>query len=635
MIKFPSNFRIRNNSRNNLEPHEVFLDHLAQQREREIPESEHKLERPLPDKAYLTLLLGVLLVFGVLIGRSFWFQIVQGEEHALRAQNNQFVVQSIRAERGVIYDQSMKQLVYNRTTYRLVADPSELPSGEAQRIWLIKRLAEFTGLPSEEIAVKIETEAGGKLVLQEDLDYEQVILWETKREDWPGISLERQLARQYSNEGGLSHLLGYVSRSDFQGAAGLESYYDGYLRDRPGQRQLERDAQGRILEEVIIREPEPGDSLVLNIDYELQSIIEDVLKKKMEEAGSQEANAVAIDPRNGAVRALVSFPGYDNNVFSRTLSTEDMNEVINQPDFSLFNQAISGIGYATGSVIKPLLAVAALEEGIIDPDRQIYAPEKICIPHAYTGSEQCFHDWRFHGWTDLRKAIASSVNVYFYMIGGGYQEVRGLGPNKIIEWLGKFGWNQTTGIDLPNEGKGVLPEINQNWRLGNTYHLSIGQGHFSVTPLQVAVAYAALANGGVLYQPQVVNQIIRQMNGAQVVVREFTPIVANPSVASYENIKIVQEGMRQAVTSPQGSTYLLNSLPVTSAAKTGTAQTGRDNVYHNWIALFAPYEDPELVMVFMIRDVHDSMVAVRSVAYDVLDLYFSGKNDKFSQNQEP
>jgi penicillin-binding protein 2 len=225
--------------------------------------------------------------------------------------------------------------------------------------------------------------------------------------------------------------------------------------------------------------------------------------------------------------------------------------------------------------------------------------------------------------------------VYFYMIGGGYQEVRGLGPNKIIEWLGKFGWNQTTGIDLPNEGKGVLPEINQNWRLGNTYHLSIGQGHFSVTPLQVAVAYAALANGGVLYQPQVVNQIIRQMNGAQVVVREFTPIVANPSVASYENIKIVQEGMRQAVTSPQGSTYLLNGLPVTSAAKTGTAQTGRDNVYHNWIALFAPYEDPELVMVFMIRDVHDSMVAVRSVAYDVLDLYFSGKNDKFSQNQEP
>lgn len=635
MIKFPSNFRIRNNSRNNLEPHEVFLDHLAQQREREIPESEHKLERPLPDKAYLTLLLGVLLVFGVLIGRSFWFQIVQGEEHALRAQNNQFVVQSIRAERGVIYDQSMKQLVYNRTTYRLVADPSELPSGEAQRIWLIKRLAEFTGLPSEEIAVKIETEAGGKLVLQEDLDYEQVILWETKREDWPGISLERQLARQYSNEGGLSHLLGYVSRSDFQGAAGLESYYDGYLRDRPGQRQLERDAQGRILEEVIIREPEPGDSLVLNIDDELQSIIEDVLRKKMEEVGSQEANAVAIDPRNGAIRALVSFPGYDNNVFSRTLSTEDMNEVINQPDFSLFNQAISGIGYATGSVIKPLLAVAALEEGIIDPDRQIYAPEKICIPHAYTGSEQCFHDWRFHGWTDLRKAIASSVNVYFYMIGGGYQEVRGLGPNKIIEWLGKFGWNQTTGIDLPNEGRGVLPEIDQDWRLGNTYHLSIGQGHFSVTPLQVAVAYAALANGGVLYQPQVVNQIIRQMNGAQVVVREFTPIVANPSVASYENIKIVQEGMRQAVTSPQGSTYLLNSLPVTSAAKTGTAQTGRDNVYHNWIALFAPYEDPELVMVFMIRDVHDSMVAVRSVAYDVLDLYFSDKNDKFSQNQEP
>lgn len=634
MIKFPSNFRIRNNSGSNLEPHEVFLDHLAQQREGEIPEAEHKLEKPLPDKAFWALLFGVLLLFGALVGRSFWFQIVEGQEHALQAKSNQFVVRSIRAERGVIYDQSMKQLVHNRTAYRLVIHSSELPLEVSQKAWLVKRLADFTELSSEAIIEKIEIGEGRSFVLLEDLDYDQVILWETKGEEWPGVSLERQQVRRYSNEASLSHLLGYVSRADIQGAAGLEKYYDEYLRDRPGQRQLERDAKGKVLEEVIIQEPEPGDSLVLNIDYELQTIIEDVLRNKMEEVGSREANAVALDPRNGAVRALVSLPDYDNNVFSRSLSSEEIDELVNQPDFSLFNQAISGIGYATGSVIKPLLAVAALEEGIINPDRQIYAPEKICVAHAYTGEEQCFHDWRFHGWTDLRTAIANSVNVYFYMIGGGHQDVRGLGPNKIIEWLEKFGWNQSTGIDLPSEGRGVLPEINQAWRLGNTYHLSIGQGRFSVTPLQVASAYAALANRGILYQPQVVNQIVRQMNGERIVVRDFTPIIVNPSIASYENIKIVQEGMRQAVTSPRGSTYILNDLVVTSATKTGTAQTGQDKIYHNWIALFAPYEDPELVLVFMIRDVHDSMVAVRSVARDVLDLHFSNKSDKFSQDDE-
>jgi len=164
--------------------------------------------------------------------------------------------------------------------------------------------------------------------------------------------------------------------------------------------------------------------------------------------------------------------------------------------------------------------------------------------------------------------------------------------------------------------------------------LSIGQGRFSVTPLQVASAYAALANGGILYQPQVVQQVVRQIDGEMVIVRDFNPIIVNSSVASYENIKIVQEGMRQAVTSPQGSTYLLNSLPVSVATKTGTAQTGQEAVYHNWIALFAPYEEPELVMVFMIRDVHDSMVAVRSVAHDVLNLYFGEKSDKFMEDEE-
>ncbi len=612
-----------------IEPHEVFLDKLAQDKEREIPESDGKIERPLAEKKIWLLWCGVVFIFLVLLGRISWFQLVGGQEYLHRAANNRFIASAIRAERGVIYDRFMNQLVRNQTVYRLIIDPNGLPSDPVQREWWQKRLSDFTEIPDAELNEKLHSKNESRIILQADLTYDQIIIWETKSEDWPGVVVEKDLIRHYVEEGGLSHVLGYVSRADQIGAAGIEQYYDNYLKDRPGSRQIERDARGRILADKIVEEPQPGYSLVLNIDHELQVIMERVLREKMIEVGASEANAVALDPRNGAVRALVSMPGYDNNIFGHFLSAEEMSEMTARPDFSLFNQAISGIGYATGSIIKPIISVAALEEKVIDPDQKIYAPQKICATHRYTGEQQCFRDWRFHGMTDLRRAIAESVNTYFYIIGGGYQNIQGLGPNKLRNWLERFNWGELTGIDLPNEGQGILPKIDENWRLGNTYHLSIGQGIFSVTPVQVATAYAAIANGGVVYQPQVVDRIIHQNGGQKELIQEIQPKTTNSSVASLESIQVVREGMRQAVTSPQSPTHSLNNLKVTTALKTGTAQTDRDRVYHNWIALFAPYEEPEIVMVFMIRDVYGSMIAVRSVAQEVLGLYFDHKDDKF------
>lgn len=629
-MEYFSKLKINKNFRDNLEPHEVFLDRLAQEREKEIPESEGKIEKPISEKKLWSLFIFVLVIFLFLAGVSFWYQIVNGREYFIRANGNQFVVSSIRAERGVIYDMNLNQLVENQTTYRLMLDPSGMPEDGAEQDFLLAKIIDFTGLSSGELTEKIQENKETPFVLCSDLSYDQIIYWETKSEEWPGVYLDRQLIRRYPQEGGLAHVMGYVSRAEKKGASGLEAYYDNELQDKPGIRQIERDAQGRIINEEIVKNPEPGNSLILNLDYELQILMESSLRAKMEEVGSREANAIAIDPRNGAVRAIVSIPSYDNNIFSRSLSVEEIDEMTNNPDFSLFNQAISGIGYPTGSVIKPLIGVAALEENIIDPDKYIFAPAEICIPHIYTGKQQCYKDWQFHGMTDLRRAIAESVNTYFYMIGGGYQDIRGLGPDKIKSWLARFGWDRITGIDLPNEGRGLLPEIDENWRLGNTYHFSIGQGNFSVTPLQVANAYVALANGGTLYRPQLVHQIVRQVDGEMMVIEEKMPQIIDASVASYDNIKVIREGMRQAVTSPQSSTHSLDSLPVSLAVKTGTAQTGRDNVYHNWIALFAPYEEPEIVMVFMICDVDESMIAVRSVAQDVLNLYFSDKNDKFN-----
>jgi penicillin-binding protein 2 len=310
------------------------------------------------------------------------------------------------------------------------------------------------------------------------------------------------------------------------------------------------------------------------------------------------------------------------------MSNKELEDIKNNPQFSLFNQALSGVGYPTGSIIKPIIGIAALEEGIITPQTKIYCPEKICVANKYTGGEQCFHDWKFHGTSDIYRAIAESINPFFYTIGGGYKGIRGLGVEKIKAWLEEFGWGQKTGIDLPEEGKGILPSLDGAWYLGDTYHLSIGQGPFAATPLQVASAFSAIANGGTLYQPKIVKEITKNLEGETKIIEEKSPIVVNPQVASQEMIQVIREGMRQSVTSVQGSARILNNLNVKVAAKTGTAQTGQEKHYHNWIVAFAPYQDPEIVLVLMIKDVPEQMVAVRGISRDILEWFFIDHYDK-------
>jgi len=268
-----------------------------------------------------------------------------------------------------------------------------------------------------------------------------------------------------------------------------------------------------------------------------------------------------------------------------------------------------------------LMGVAALEEGVIKPNTQLYCPLEICVQNPWFADKQdCYADWKYHGTSDLRRAIAESVNTFFYQIGGGYKDFVGLGAIKIKKWLQVFNWGSKTGIDLPEEGAGILPNPGDDWHLGDTYHLSIGQGSFSMTPLQVASAYAAIANGGTLFQPQVVQEVV---DSEKNVLEKFEPKILREISAKAENLKVVKEGMRQAVTSPQGSSYLLSSLPVSAAAKTGTAQTGKEDVYHNWVTVFAPYDDPQIVLSIVIENVQGVQAAALPAAQDVLNWYFS------------
>jgi penicillin-binding protein 2 len=351
----------------------------------------------------------------------------------------------------------------------------------------------------------------------------------------------------------------------------------------------------------------------------LQKKIKSELEKSILNVGANAGIAVALNPKTGGVLSMVSLPDFNNNLFSQEISSEDWEEVSENSQRPLFNRVISGYGYPTGSVIKPLIGVAALEEDIINKNTTIYCPEEICVWNKYLKKDECFKDWTFHGSSDLKRAIAESVNTFFYIIGGGHEDFEGLGAEKIIKYLKLFNWGNKTGIDLPQEGKGILPEIDNSWRLGDTYHLSIGQGPFTATPIEVASAFGAIANGGKLISPRIVNKIIDSSNDKEVLETIGSELIRE-NFLEKENVDFIKEGMRQTVTN--GSAVTLNNLPVTSAAKTGTAESSKENHYHHWVVVFAPYEDPEIVLVIMVEDIKGIKSATLPVAKEVLDWYF-------------
>jgi penicillin-binding protein 2 len=404
----------------------------------------------------------------------------------------------------------------------------------------------------------------------------------------------------------------------------LEESYDDILAANPGELQVKRDVFGNPIDKEISVEPSPGQSIVLYLDADLQKQLTAIMEKIIGGVGAKSGAAVALDPKTGGVLAMASFPTFDNNLFSQGMSQDQWQAISSNTQNPLFNRAIAGT-YLTGSVIKPLIASAVLQEEIISPEKDLYCEGKIDIPNPWDPTIFTVKkDWAAHGWTDLRKALAESCDVYFYTVGGGFGNQVGLGPTKIKEYLELFGWNEKTGIDLPEEVEGFLPDKQwkketwgQDWWDGDTYNLSIGQGFLQITPLEVASAFVAIDNGGTLYKPQVVKEVL---NG-----QVFEPEIIRQDFIDPENLTVVREGMRQAVTgasSPQASAVLLNSLPVATAAKTGTAELGGD-VYHNWVTVFAPYDDPQIVLTVVIEKVKGVQSAVLPLAQEVLNWYFT------------
>ncbi|MFH1460848.1 MAG: penicillin-binding transpeptidase domain-containing protein, partial [Patescibacteria group bacterium] len=398
-----------------------------------------------------------------------------------------------------------------------------------------------------------------------------------------------------------------------------------------GQEQFEVDSLGKTQRLLAIKPAQPGQGLMLHLDRGLQEKLYQSLDqalKKLRASGesTRKAAALAINPKDGGIRALVSLPSFDNNLFAQGISQEELIVLKNDPNEPFLNRALAG-QYPSGSIIKPLIAAAALEEKAVKPNQTIDCQGGLAIANEYN-PEIIYHfpDWKAHGLTDIIKAIAESCNVFFYTIGGGYGKIDGLGINKIKEYLQDFGLGQTTGIDLPYEQIGLIPDPDwkakakegEPWYLGDTYHLAIGQGDILVTPLQMALAISAIANNGTLYQPQVVDKIIDQDKD---LIKDVFPQKVRENFIDLSNLKIVQQGMRQAVLT--GSARALASLPVTAAGKTGTAQFGNQDKTHAWFVGYAPYQEPEIVIVVLIEAGGGGDQTAVPVAKEVLEWYFS------------
>ncbi len=595
----------------------------------------------------------VMVVFVlILLTKTAWLQIVRGDYYYQMAEGNRVRIQRIEPKRGVIYDRNLNSLVRNKANFLLYMIPADLPDDENEQNEIINKISQILEFKTfDEISAllgdvpKYSLEAFQPLFIADNIEYDKAMKLYLESENWPGIVLSNKFRREYLNTVkyddderlyglSFSHILGYTGKIndkelekfggeylpiDYIGKMGIEYFWENELKGSSGKKQIEVDALGK--EKKILGQVEAvdGHNLVLSIDTAMQIKLEEILIKQLEKLKLPKASAVILDPNNGEVLAMVSIPSYNNNLFARGITQEEYSLLLNHPDNPLFNRGVSG-EFPSGSTFKPVMAAAALEERVVSENTSFLSVGGIGIGQWY------FPDWLAggHGSTNVRKALSQSVNTYFYYIGGGYGDFTGLGVDKIVKYAKLFGLGSQTGIDLAGEADGFVPTREwkeeakgEKWYIGDTYHLSIGQGDLLVTPLQVAVYTSVFANGGSLYRPHFVKTIL---SSDDKLVGEIPVEPVRTNFIDDYNMMVVRQGMRDTVK--LGSGRRLSTLPITSAGKTGTAQWSTVKAPHAWYTGFAPYDNPELAFTILIEEGEEGSTAAVPVVYEFLQWYY-------------
>ncbi len=597
------------------------------------------LELPLSRRTFVLILVAALLIGLIVAGRLLFLAGWKSSFYTARAAINAGKEVYQPAARGIIYDRFGKPMVENLQAFSVSVKVKNLISGQFGQLDLAGLLG-LLGLSREEIdewLKKIDLEKTSSLVIARDVDSEKIA--QLKSLNLDGVEIIDDYKRHYLDGAVSAHVLGYTgfdSLNKTAGIVGLEAFYDEFLRGEPGETIIYRDVFGNPLDKKLVSLPQNGDGLKITIDPGLQKYFYDRLWQALNSLGSSAAVGIALNPQNGEVLSLVSLPSYNNNLFGKTGYNAEKTQLLNSPAKPLFNRSVSGV-YTPGSTIKPLMALAALAEGVLDVKKQFYSAGYIEIPNPYYPDQpSIFLDWKPNGWVDLYSALARSCNIYFYAVGGGlpadYQPnqgsggFKGLGIERIKAYWEKFGFGKKTGIDLTAESEGFLPDpeekelrTNDIWRLGDTYNISIGQGDFLVTPIQLISQIASIANSGKIYKPHLVKSIVDA--GGNVIKENQPEVLADYSYLG-ELIKEVQKGMVDAVGKYYGTAYKLSDLPVSAAGKTGSAQIANNTKTNAFFVGYAPAENPKIALLVLVENAREGSLNAVPVARDVLEWYY-------------
>lgn len=495
---------------------------------------EGTLELPLSKWSVIGVGIVFILIAGVFLGKLYMLQVAEGAAFREQSENNRLDKTIIIAERGVMYDRNGERLAWN------------------------------------------ETDKDAAL-------------------EFP--------ARAYTDRRGIGQLIGYVSypkkdssgfyyRTEYLGRNGLEESFNDILSGDNGERFVETDALGDIVSEHVVAAPTPGVSVETSLDAELSEVMHDIIATTTGQRGFRSGAGAIMNVNTGEVIALASYPSFDPEIMADGSDVEKIDAWNKDERFPFLNKVVGGV-YTPGSIVKPFMAYAALNEGVVSEHTSFVSTGALTVPNPYNpGNPTVFRDWRAHGRVDVRRAIAVSSNVYFFIVGGGFQDQIGLGITKIHEYMSMFGFGKKTGVELAHEQSGTVPNpewkqevFDDDWRLGDTYNTSIGQFGFQTSPIQILRAYGALANGGKLMVPH----FEKDTQGAYEEI-ELDPYVLN----------VVREGMRQSVL--DGTARSNNHPLVEFAGKTGTAELGATKAEVNsWVVGYWPYREPKYVYVLMME----------------------------------
>jgi penicillin-binding protein 2 len=582
-----------------------------------------------------TLLVVCLVLFAVLLGRMVYLQLWRGDYYAKQSDGNRLRQSRILAPRGIIYDSEGKELVNNLPGYAVVLQKQSSYKPET-----LQRLSNLLQMPVEEINAKIKASENfyEPIMLKNNLDQQMVTKIEEQRRYMPEVMLSVQPIRNYPYHELAVHALGYVgevsayeieqglfkniTQGSLVGKGGLEKTYDKYLRGEDGAFMEEVDVAGNVVKHYDSVQPIPGKNLKLTIDYELQKELEAFTDKHLAflrssgiAPGARAAAVVAIDPRNGAVRAMVSRPGYDPNWFVHGISSKNWNSINNDPNYPMNNKVITG-EYPPGSTFKIVTGSAAFELKKVGLDEPIFdGGFHPMVPTMGNAGGEVL------GWLTFIKALAMSDNVYFYEL--GYR----VGIDNIEKYAHIFGFGERTGIDLEGESKGLVAskkvkrEIwDEDWRLGDTFNAAIGQGFNLTTPIQLSVMLSIVANGGTKYQPYLVDSII---NSDGSLFEKPKRAEGKHIDVSQQTIDYIRMGM-SATTQEGGTASYFAGLPKPIAGKTGTAENshGRD---HGLFVAYGPVDDPELVVVCIVEQGGFGSIAAGPIVYKAFEEFFQEK----------